>query len=427
MSEPLGPRAAYRVFLLLTATRWLPVGLVVAVLVLVKLERGLTVAETLAVGAVIGIVVFALELPTSGFTDAFGRRPVYLTAAVVNVAAAVVLVVARDVWSFALCYLLMGVFRALDSGPLEAWYVDTVHASEPGADVDRALSVHGMVLGGAIALGSVVTGGLIWWDPLPADSAFTLPILLHLALSVAHLLASAVLMREPPRGGAALARAVSSARQAPSVMASGLRLVARSRVMLGLVLAEVTWAVVMVSFESLFPIRLAELVGGEAGAAAILGPTAAAAWGCFALGSGAAGLAARRIGVAWTAMLGRVAMCAGAVVMGLVVGPAALLTAYLLTYGMHGFGGPMHSSLLHRQATAGNRATVLSMNSMAGFAGFSLAAPLLGVLAEAVSVRAAIGTAAVVGLVGVVCYLPARRAELQHACSPVAHRPAEVD
>ena len=39
----------------------------------------------------------------------------------------------------------------------------------------------------------------------------------------------------------------------------------------------------------------------------------------------------------------------------------------------------MHDTLLHREAEARNRATVLSMNSMVAFAAFSVAAPLLGV------------------------------------------------
>jgi hypothetical protein len=33
-----------------------------------------------------GITVFLLELPTSGFADAFGRKPVYVTAAVFLIA-----------------------------------------------------------------------------------------------------------------------------------------------------------------------------------------------------------------------------------------------------------------------------------------------------------------------------------------------------
>jgi hypothetical protein len=41
---------------------------------------------------------------------------------------------------------------------------------------------------------------------------------------------------------------------------------------------------------------------------------------------------------------------------------------------MHGVSGPMHASLLHREAQAKNRATILSINSMVGFAAFFVGA-----------------------------------------------------
>jgi len=119
------------VFLILTFTRWFPVGLVVSLLILWMLERGLSVSTALLAFSCQGLLVFALELPTSGFTDALGRRPVLVAASVVNVVASVAFLLAGSFWSFAIAAGLQGVFRALDSGPLEAWYVDTVHAATP--------------------------------------------------------------------------------------------------------------------------------------------------------------------------------------------------------------------------------------------------------------------------------------------------------
>ena len=73
-------------YLILLALRWLPVGLLIPVLVLLPLERGLTVAQIGSAVAVQGIVVLLLELPTGGLADAIGRRPVLLIAGVVNLA-----------------------------------------------------------------------------------------------------------------------------------------------------------------------------------------------------------------------------------------------------------------------------------------------------------------------------------------------------
>ena len=414
----LTPAAARRVFLLLTASRWFPVGLVVGVTTLLPIERGLGVAQTLSLASITGAVVFALELPTGGTADALGRRPVLVTAAAVQVVAATLFCVAQDFWMFAIAAATTGLFRALDSGPLEAWFVDAVHATNPGADVDRTLSRQSAVLGGSIALGALISGGLVWWHPVTVWSALTLPYVVYAALAVAHLVLVCVLLKEASaeraRRGAEesrLRRAVAAARQAPAVIADGLRLVRTNRVLLALLLVEVFWSTAMVVFESLQPIRLAELLGSEEQAGAIMGPVASVGWGVFALGATLAGLMARRIGVVRTAMAARVLNGLGAVWMGLVAGPAALIAAYLVTYGLHGSGGPVYHALLHREAESRNRSTVLSMASMTGFATFAVAAPVLGAVSEAWSTQTAMVLGGGFSVLGVLCFVPALRRE----------------
>lgn len=412
-ADHLSPSAARRVFLTLSFTRWFPIGLVIGLTTLLPLERGLSIAEALTAASFAGWVVFALELPTSGFADALGRRPVYILAAMVNVCAALAYLLAHSFWAFAVAAVLTGVFRALDSGPLEAWFVDTVHASEPGADVERSLSAQGMVLGGAITAGALVSGGLVWWHPFHAQPALTLPFILLFVLDLAHLGAVLLLLKEPRTGvdASGARRALASAKQAPVMVRDGLGLLRQNRILRGLVLVEVFWAVAMVVFETFQPIRLAQLVGGEDRAGALVGPIGSAGWAVFALGSALASLASRRIGVTRTAILARILNGLGAVVMGLVAGPVALVAAYLFTYGLHGTGGPMHGALLHREARARNRSTVLSMNSMMMFATYSAVAPLLGLLADRTSTQTAMVTAGAVSLLGALCYLPARRHE----------------
>ncbi len=408
---PRSPGVARRVLLTLTVTRWFPVGLVVGIMTLWPLERGLTVAETLAAMSLAGFTVFALELPTSGFADTFGRRPVYLAAAVVGVVAIVVFFTASAWWQFALAAVLTGVFRALDSGPLEAWFVDTVHESDPQAEISGALAAQSTVLGAAIAAGAALSGGLVWWHPVRGQSALLLPGLVAIGLTVVHVLAVLLLLREhhPSRATGTVVRALESARRAPAVVRSGLELLRSSRVLAGLMLVEVFWSAGMVVFETLNPIRLAELVGGPARAGTILGPVSSLGWGVFALGSTLAGVSSRRIGVVPTAVLARVLNGAGALVMGLVTGPVALVGAYLVTYSLHGAAGPMHNALLHREATAANRATVLSLNSMVAFLSFSGTAVLAGLLAEHLSVQAAMVVLGGISAVGAVFYLPAWR------------------
>ena len=94
-----------------------------------------------------------------------------------------------------------------------------------------------------------------------------------------------------------------------------------------------------------------------------------------------------------------------------------------MTYLLHGSAGPMHSALLHREAQARNRATVLSMNSMVAFVAFGVAAPLLGLLAERTSTQVAMVAAGAFSILGAWFYRHALRAE-KAAAGDTAPAPA---
>ena len=416
------PPQALRAFLILSATRWLPVGFTVATFALVALERGLTVGQIGSFMAVQGIVVFLLELPTSGVADVVGRRPLLLIAGAFNLGAGLLYIAADTFWVFAAAAALMGVYRALDSGPLEAWYVDVLHASEPGADPDRAMARQGVVAGVAMAVGSLTAGGLIAWHPVRAESALLLPLQVYVVLGAAHVGLTALLMREPRRRNL---REPSTARmtvratlgEAAQVARDGVGLLRTGAVLRSTILVTAFWAFGMVVFEAMQPVRLAELLGSQAQAGAIMGPVAAAAWGVFALGSAVAEVSFKRIGVARTALAARALNGVGAVVMGLALTPVALIGAYLPTYGLHGSAGAAHAVLLHREATARNRSTVLSLNSMVGFIAWSLAVFVVTRLAEVATNQVAMVVAGAVSIVGIALYIPAlkqeRRAETE--------------
>ena len=414
----LSATAAQRRLLLLSATRWFPVGLVFGLTTLLPLERGLSLTEVGLMLSAQGLVVLALELPTGGLADSWGRRPTLVVASVVAVGSGVLFLTAHSFFAFFVAMALQGVYRALDSGPLEAWYVDTAQADDPEVGVEQALSRAATVIGVAIAVGALVSGGLVAWDPWSGVSALVLPYTVAITLQVAHAVATIVLVREPLRSPspltgrlAGLRSVARSAREVPQLIRDGVRTLRTAPVLRSLVLVEVFWSVGMIAFETLNPARLAELVGGEERAGALYGPASAAAWGLFAVGSMLAGLASRRIGVGWTALVARVLNGCFIVAMGLAAGPVGLIAAYWLTYLTHGAAGPVHNTLLHRQATAANRATVLSMNSMVGGACYSLGLLVLGPLAEYTSTATAMVVAGAFSLLGAVLYLPAIRVE----------------
>ena len=411
--------AARRRYILLIALRWLPTGLLIPVTVLLALSRGLTLTEIGLVFAIQGLVVLALELPTGGLSDALGRRPVLILASIVGLASLGLLYVADSVALFAASTFLQGVYRALDSGPLEAWFVDATLAADPDAGIEKGLSSGSMVASVAIALGALAAGALVALDPVGAVPALALPLLVALALGVVNLVAIVVLMREAPfvHGLGAVA---DSVRAVPKVVGDGIGLLRASRVLLALVSVELFWGVASVAFERLFPIRLSEAVGDLDRAAALMGPVSSLAW--FAAAAGAAGvvLLSDRIGVARSAAVLRIGQGATIMAMGMIAGPIGLVTAFLACYAAHGASNPMHTTLLHREVDGAHRTTVLSMNSMVAQPAGAVGAILLAALADGTSISTAMIVAGIACALAAPLYLPAWRAERERRHPVVA-------
>jgi len=390
----LTPAQAQRRFLLLHGLRWLPVGLLIPVLVLLPLQRGLTLAQYGSAAAVQGIVIMILELPTGGLTDAIGRRPVLLLAGLLNLASLTVLTFANSVLLFSVVYLLQGVYRALDSGPLESWYVDHALAADRSADIESGLSRSGVVIGVAIAGGALLGGGLVALGPIGGFSALTVPVLVSLILQVVSLTAVATLMTEerPGRGFGAL---VASVKGVPAAIGGAVGLMRCSRIIVALAGVEAVWRFGMVCFEGLMPVRLTGVVGNADKASALMGPVGSAAWLASAVGAALIPLLVRRIGAPWTGALMRIGQGVTVVGMALFAGPIGVIAAYLLCYTVHGAANPVHSGLLHRQVDGPYRASLISLNSMV-----SQPAGALGlVVLTAVAARASVSTAMLVGAV----------------------------
>ncbi len=412
-----------RRYLILHGLRWLPSGLLIPVMVLLMLERGIGLSQIGLVFAIQGFVVLGLELPTGGLADALGRKPVLVAAAAFSLASLAIFAVAQTVWMFAVALLLQGIYRALESGPLDAWYVDAALAADPKADLEGGLSAAGVVTGVSIASGALLAGGLVALGPMGGVSALTVPVIVAVALSAVNLAALAWLLVEdrPGRGVRAVRESV---RAVPGTIGSAVRLVRRSRIVLALICVEIFWGFGMVTFETLLPVRLSDVVGNPDTAAALLGPAGSAAWLASAGGAALAPLVARRIGVPLTAGLLRILQGATVVAMGLLAGPVGVLTAFLVCYVIHGASNPLHMALLHRQVDGPYRTTIVSLNSMMGQPAAAVGAIALTALAAATSVSTAMVVGAVVLALAAPLYLPARKTVMPvDDVEPVAQGP----
>jgi len=183
------------------------------------------------------------------------------------------------------------------------------------------------------------------------------------------------------------------------------------------VLLEVLWGFGVITYESLLPVRIAEVTSGPEAAAAITGPAATAAWVAAAAGSAAMPWLGRRIGIGNAGVVSRVLLGVTVVLMGVLGGLAGVLAVYLACYAAHGVGDAAHSTLLHRNATSDVRATVVSLNSWGAQPAASIGLIGLTALAGGVSVSVAMyAGGAVLALAAPLYWVAARPA-------PVAEDP----
>ncbi|MEW2069499.1 MFS transporter [Streptomyces sp. NPDC007346] len=379
----LDPLTARRRFVVVSFLFWLPIGMSIATGVLLFTDRGMGLAAIAGFFAVHSLTAAAMELPTGSLSDAIGRRAVLATAGLLNCTAFALFGLATAPWAIVLGMALMGSARALSSGPAEAWYVDTVHAhAGPGADLRTGLARGSSATSAALALGTLLGGGLPWLLGLGPGAAewlteasgglvipLSVPALLGALVEVVFVLYVLSALPEPPRPPATLRGVVG---QVPAAIAAGLRLGARDALIRRILLTAAAAGAALAAVELLTPGRAAALMGTAESGAVLFAGLACAGFLCSALGSQLAPLAARLARSSERAVLaGGGVVALGLTLLGVTTGSTnpfattAAVSGYGLVYLGLGIAGPNTNDLLHHRVDAAGRATALSVQSLA--------------------------------------------------------------
>lgn len=368
-----------RRFVLLTFLRWFPTGLLAPVLVLLLTARGLSLTTVGLVFVAYGVACLLLELPSGSLADVIGRRAVLVVSGVLFVLSAIVLAIGQTAWLLTVGMLVGGIARALDSGPLEAWYVDAVRSVDRRHDLKPGLSRAHASGALGLGLGSLASGALVALAGLPGSGGSLL-----LSLSVPFVVSAATAavglgfvigwVREPDRAGhrPEIRKVLADV---PRTVVIGSTLVTRSGVLRRLSLRVVVVGVVLVTCELLAPLQFEASI--EAGGYSVL---VTLAFLGAAAGARLAPALARRVQGSGRALVVATALT-GLLLAGLAL-PGWLLpaVAYVLLYVALGLDDPLVGELLHDETSSGERATVLSVQSLLGQGGgvvMQLAVPVL--------------------------------------------------
>jgi hypothetical protein len=380
------PAEARRAFLICHGLRWLPTGLLVPILVLLLTERGLSLTDVGFVFAVYGAVTALLELPTGGLADALGRKPVLLAATLFDAGLAVGLLLGQTLWHFLVAAALGAVGRALLSGPLESWYVDTARAADPAIGLRPALSAAGVVEALALAGGALLSAVLpLLGTGLPLDgmlSLLSLPIMAALAAQAVSFAAVVLLVVEqrgrPRPEGTAIFRTV------PAIVGGGLRLAASTRDLRLIFSSTFVAVVAMVTVELLWQPRFAVLLGGADTAAKVNGflvaglclAAAAGSWLANHLPGGLARHAPRAAGATALASAAALGWLAASTVF------VSAAIAFFVLYTTTAAVSVLRSELLHNRVSGDRRATMVSTLSVSQQGGNLVSSLTLARLAD---------------------------------------------
>jgi MFS family permease len=393
-----------RTFILLRALRWLPVGLVLPFLILTPVARGLELGAVGAVFAVHSAVLIVLEVPSGALADSFGRRRVLLVGAVLTAASLATYAVAQSLPAFVVSVAALGSGRALISGALEAWYVDSLRALDPVAPLAPGLSRGTAAEATAMALGALAGGGIAsLGDPSHvadgALSGYGLAALVGAGAAVAYLVAVAALVHEPPREAHLQDAGHTIAQRIRAVLTTARAEAAASVTVRVIFATAIAFGFAMSAVELLWQPHLAELMGSGRHRGLTFGGLAAGSMLAVAVGAAASPLIRRSLGLrlGYLAALGLVAVCTA--LLGETGATAGFVALYLVTYLCFGFVDPMHVELLNEAVGSVARATLISGESLATQGGALVANLSVGALA------AAEGTATAWALAGAVLAL----------------------
>ncbi|HET6393257.1 MAG TPA: MFS transporter [Blastococcus sp.] len=385
MNAVLTPDRARRRFVALTALRWLPVGIAVPVSVLLATARGLSPADIGVTVAVYGAVTLLLELPTGGLADAIGHRPVLALSGLFTTAGLLTMALADSMLVFAVAWALKGVARALDSGPLEAWYVDTVHRTDPAADLTPGLSRAAAADAAGLTVGAVLGGVLPLLVERSGAAALALPLLLAAGFALVHVVAVLLLVvpvRPARESGSAAVR--SGLREVPVVVSATVRLVLHDRLLRLLLAVSFLVGVVLTSLELLGPLHFADLAGSPELGSAVFGIVTAISFAAAAVGSLLAPAAGRAAGGSVVLVSGVTSVLAAGTIAAFALAPGVVLAAvaYTAFYLLNAAAWPLRKQLMHDQTTSSQRSTTVSASSLALMVGGLLGNLLLPRLAD---------------------------------------------
>ncbi len=421
-------RRIERVYVAVTSLSWFAAVLPMPVTVLFAQSRGFSLVEVGLFTGLYALTVALLEVPTGGLADTIGRKRVALLSYGLAIVASGTFLFAFSLPALFAFAVLFGASRALNSGTLQAWFVDALHAVDPDVDLQPPLARAGTFELVGLALGTLLGGFLpTLFGGLPAGAERVLtplatPLLASMGMQVVVMVVVLTWLREP-RGRAAAASETGGARPVVAggvgrVIREALDLARRNPVIGVLLGVELLSGLSLTGVETFWQPFFADRL--EPGRTWVLGVLLAGGFGMGMLGNLVAIPVSRWLGrrYALVAALFKLAQGAMLVVLAYQQGLVAAAGFFWLFYvTMAGSNSPL-GTLFHAEVPAQRRSVMLSVQSLAGFTGAFVGSIGLGWIAQRSGITVAWTIAGAALTIAVLLLVRLDRARTPTAATP---------
>ncbi|MEK6221387.1 MAG: MFS transporter [Chloroflexota bacterium] len=364
--------------------------------VLLEKARGLGLFQIGALMSIYSFTIIILEVPTGGLADAIGRKRVAILSYTFSVLSSFIFLLAFSYPVFIFGAVISGVARALSSGSMDAWFVDSLQAVDPDIELQPALAkaetFNLLSLGVGALLGSLLPG---WFAHLPPDGTAVLtPLSIPIALSVCTgillvILASILVKEDLSNYHAGSWKA--GLKDVPTIIRTSIKLTRTNPTIVMLLGATFSMGFAVISLESLWQPHFAELLGGAEGNTFFFGVVMGGNFLIGMLGNLLSTPLSRlfKKNYAVVAAVFRLGWGAAILMLATQTSPYFGLAFFWLVYLNMGIMGSPHVTLLNNEIPSEHRSSMMSIASFATYLGATLGGAGLGYLAEQNSIPAA--------------------------------------
>jgi MFS transporter, DHA1 family, quinolone resistance protein len=361
-------------------------GLTVAVVALALTDRGMDLFQISLLFGIYSLTTMVMELPFGGLADSIGRKPVFLTAVVASLISLALFLSTSDFYGLALSFAFIGFGRALRSGTLDAWFVETFTAAAPDVDVQPALAKAQWANAVGLATGAVI-GGLLpdMLGPVAEHLGFSIYDVSYAAsfgvmLGVFAFTMLAIVERPRPMNVTALKHGLANV---PTVIKDASLLALRHPALSILLAALAFFLMATNPVEVIWPTHAKPMLD-EGYANTIIGVVTATYFFSIAFGASLSPHISRLFKRRHAMTLAATFVCLAGVQIALALqgGIIGFVTVFILYSVILGVSETPASSILHSCVEDGQRSTMLSLRSLIQQLGAALGLILAGAVAE---------------------------------------------